>query len=431
MGLRARNGFWHYEFMVNRKVYSGNTNIPATVRDKPKAKRIEDEAKAKVKSTKTMEDLHQSVRRQLSSGAQISLVDAWGEYKQAYKKKQASPAKEASYLSFWNDFVAFLGDRHKGVRYMHEVTPGMAEEYMGHFQNNGRWVKGKTAADRVGASTINTCLDFLKRIFRTLHDRAGLVENPFVNIGRVEADKRGGRDIFTEDELKIIAEKSRDEYPDIYHLFMVGLCTGLRRIDVCLLKWSEVNLETRIITRVPEKTKKKGVSVMIPMMIPGFYEYMANLPQDGEYVNPRLASLYMRQYGPNQMTNTLRNFLQVKCGFNTQAKLSGRDRVVCKKGVHSLRHTFVYLAAKSGMPLNIVQGIVGHLNQDMTKFYADHATVEDKQIMMRAMPNYLVAAPTAEMGLRTELVNALVRQVGELSTGERKLFMQKMQAQLA
>ncbi len=41
---------------------------------------------------------------------------------------------------------------------------------------------------------------------------------------------------------------------------------------------------------------------------------------------------------------------------------------------HSLRHTFVSLAANAGVPLAIVQAIVGHSNPAMTRHYFHEST---------------------------------------------------------
>ena len=49
------------------------------------------------------------------------------------------------------------------------------------------------------------------------------------------------------------------------------------------------------------------------------------------------------------------------------------------KDLPSCRHTFCYYAGLAGIPLSVVQSIVGHMSPEMTKHYSAHASMEDKR----------------------------------------------------
>ena len=66
-------------------------------------------------------------------------------------------------------------------------------------------------------------------------------------------------------------------------------------------------------------------------------------------------------------------------GIQTTRKPEGRTRAISVKDLHSCRHTFCYYAGLAGIPLSVVQSIVGHMSPEMTKHYSDHATTEDKR----------------------------------------------------
>ena len=55
------------------------------------------------------------------------------------------------------------------------------------------------------------------------------------------------------------------------------------------------------------------------------------------------------------------------------------------KDLHSCRHTFCYFAGLAGIPLTVVQSIVGHMSPEMTKHYSAHATLEDKRRGMKQL----------------------------------------------
>ena len=50
-------------------------------------------------------------------------------------------------------------------------------------------------------------------------------------------------------------------------------------------------------------------------------------------------------------------------------RLEGRSRKSVVASFHSLRHTFVSLSANAGVPLPVVQSIVGHCSTAMTRHY--------------------------------------------------------------
>ena len=55
--------------------------------------------------------------------------------------------------------------------------------------------------------------------------------------------------------------------------------------------------------------------------------------------------------------------------ITTSIKLEGRKRLTPEATFHSLRHTFVSFAANAGVPLHVVQSIVGHESTAMTRHY--------------------------------------------------------------
>ena len=55
------------------------------------------------------------------------------------------------------------------------------------------------------------------------------------------------------------------------------------------------------------------------------------------------------------------------------------------KDLHSCRHTFCYYAGLAGIPLAVVQSIVGHMTPAMTAHYSAHASIEDKRRGMKLL----------------------------------------------
>ena len=89
-------------------------------------------------------------------------------------------------------------------------------------------------------------------------------------------------------------------------------------------------------------------------------------------------------------------FLEEKCGIVTTEKRPDRTRAVSIKDLHSCRHTFCYYAGLNGVPLNVVQSIVGHMTPEMTKHYSDHASLEVKREKMQLLPDFMQMTADSE-----------------------------------
>lgn len=95
---------------------------------------------------------------------------------------------------------------------------------------------------------------------------------------------------------------------------------------------------------------------------------------------------------PTGITYRVKQFLE-RLGIKTSRKAEGRSRSVSSKDVHSLRHTFAYLAGEYRIPLPIVQSVLGHMSPEMTKHYQAHADREAKEKYLIQLPDFLNAAP--------------------------------------
>ncbi|UDQ98848.1 tyrosine-type recombinase/integrase [Lentisphaerota bacterium WC36G] len=224
--------------------------------------------------------------------------------------------------------------------------------------------------------SINGYMVKLNEVFNLLVDDINLTQSPFSRIKKLEQSQEK-REAFSPDELALIFEKANDF---IRGLFTIGLYTGLREADICLLKWNEVNLAERLITRTTRKTQKE---VMIPIMPPLaiFLQEQAS-KDESEYVLPEHAEMYEKNV--SGISHRVKKFLE---GINiiTSKVPKGRTRAVSVKDVHSLRHSFCYYAGMHNVPLAVVQAVVGHMSPEMTKHYSMHANQQDIKNAFRDM----------------------------------------------
>ena len=277
------------------------------------------------------------------------------------------------------------------IETLDKVTHSHAEKYIQYLIENGKYDRtvvfkrhSKTSsytptANLLSPRSINGYLVSINEVFNLLLNDSGIAKNPFDSIPKLELIQEK-REAFSLDELKLISKKADDF---ILSIFTVGLCTGLREADICLLKWNEIDLPNNLITRV---TRKTGKEVMIPIMPPlkNFLESQLTQVGNSDYVLPEHSEMYLNN--DTGITWRVKKFLE-SIGIKTTKVPQGRTRAVSIKDVHSLRHSFCYYAGLYKVPLAIVQAVVGHMSPEMTKHYSMHATSNDIKNAFQDMPD--------------------------------------------
>jgi integrase len=252
----------------------------------------------------------------------------------------------------------------------------MAEEYIAQLRDEGRFTakiqgngKGKyTLQDKhITGRTVNIRHQAIRQVFELLKDDAGLIANPFQAIPRME-QRPEKREAYSIPELQRIFQEADDFTRP---LFLLAITTGLRRGDICTLQWREIDMERGIIVR---RQRKTGQETTIPIM-PQLRQFLLGLPRESEYVLPKQAEQYARN--PETISRRIQATIR-KSGIVPNESIEGRGRAVVRKDLHSCRHTFCWLATQAGIPLTTVQAIVGHMTPEMTAYYSDHVTDEQK-----------------------------------------------------
>lgn len=404
--------FFHYRFMLAGKTYSG---VCTGCSDIASAQKFEMEIKEKVqdlKRQKSVKALVENFAHELSGGEKIPIENGFVEFTKRPSRKKSAEKHRAAKESRYNDFVEFvkftLPDRH----YLSDIKEHDAELYISFLREHGRFKKNTGAeSEQLSPQTLNRHLEELKSIFSVLSKRAGIIENPFACIQAIDesGSEEAGREAFTEDEIEVILSKA-DQF--MLPIFKIGLFTAFREGDIATFRWSDILWDRQIIRR---KLLKTGVVVEVPIMAPLAEFLKEQFGRHEEYVLPEHAEMY--QKNPSGISYRVKKFLEEECGIVTTKRIEGRSRAASIKDVHSLRHTFCYFAGVAGIPLVIVQSIVGHMTPEMTAHYMAHADIKTKRDMMNLMPNFTKMLPVRidRVVLREQIRERLKRTVDEAS----------------
>ena len=392
---KKAGGAWYYEFMHHGKRYFGTCEGAKSQRQAEAFERTVREKAMQAAGLKSVKALYETFREDLTGGKKISLDDAFELAMKKPRKRTPAEKQIAIKRGIWQDFLDFMHGEHPEIVNLSDVGKTHAEEYVARIRESGKYNKsiqysrttGKkrntsqtisyTASENIQLSprTTNYYQVVCAEVFNLLKDDVGLQENPFSSILKLDMNKET-REAFSPDELKTIFD-NLDGFTR--PLFMMAVWTGLREGDICTLKWSDVDLERHLISR---KTRKTGAKVQIPISDQLYDMLIATPRTESEYVFPKHAEMYLAN--PSGVSYRVKQFLEGQ-GIETTRIPEGRTRAISVKDLHSCRHTFCYYAGLAGIPLSVVQSIVGHMSPEMTKHYSAHATLEDKRRGMKQL----------------------------------------------
>ena len=344
----------------------------------------------------------------------------------------------------WMAFARWMEKYHVEIGHLAEVTEEAVAEYLMQFKCNH------------SATTYNNHVCVLREVFRTLAEKAGVVNDPWANVC-LRADDSVSRRELSLDEVERLYSAASKEGKEWKLLLATGIYTGLRLGDCCRLKWECVNLERQLIQVIPEKTKRHahgkpvtipihpslmeelvkakeaafsrrdaeaqrevldrinridringsvdGSSILQPKLETTTSENSVNFVNDvskpptpqnqplclcasardnfpSGFVNPAIADLYLNRKW--QLDAGLRRIFKA-ANITMSIRMDGRCRKTVIASFHSLRHTFVSLSANAGVPLPVVQSIVGHCSTTMTRHYY-HESLDALRSAVAAIP---------------------------------------------
>ncbi len=288
------------------------------------------------------------------------------------KTRDSSKATLARYNGHTEALLLWLGpDRKK--KPLESLTALDARKWRESLQDAGR--AGKTV------------LSYMKdagAVYRAAI-REGLVSfNPFTALEAIDTSDSQERKPFTPGEVSDLMEHAPDN--EWRGLILVAAFTGLRLGDAARLSWSAVDLETKRITLIPSKTKKKKREVRIPIH-PDLLAFFESVPIHSDKpdapVFEKLSTVGIgARAGLSQAFNKIMKDAFVDRGKPSRIIKEGEERgvgrITWERGFHSLRHSFTTWLRTAGVSEEDRMALTGHSTRDSHAIYS-HATEQAGQ----------------------------------------------------
>ena len=404
----TRNNKYYFRYRINDKEKTVSLQIDVS---EPDAK-----ARAQEKAQEYLPVINSSTREEIAAHVAIArrLKKEQNKLKlqnllQAFQDNPTRPnCTERTLLAHKchiKKFTDYIGQYYPHIQCVDEIDHNTVAGYV------------KTLAE-MSARNFNGYIGTLKLAFRLIQNEMPDNINPFQNIQKRTLETISKQD-FSEKQLKTIFKVFESDTGIMHQaemeiLFYLGAYTGLRLKDNALAEWKDFDFETETISCKPMKTKKNNRYVIIPMH-PVLKEKLLKAAEwktnDNPYVLPAVAARYL--YNDSGVKKDTGKVLEM-AGIIEKIKKNDDTQTIEKKkakrkiyGFHSLRHSFVSFCARAGVPLAVVQTIVGHGNPAVTRLYTHIGTNSFKQVI-DALPGAKPSQKeTAQQKQLAELIDIL------------------------
>jgi len=292
-------------------------------------------------------------------------------------RKRVGTSKKMAELALKNIEVKIAKKEFLGIRESQKVRfEKLCEEYLEYSKSNktersylrdqtnvksllnnfsGKLVSEITAHDleiyknqrreKVKPASVNRELSCIKHMFTKAIEWGYTAANPLRAVMKFKEPP--GRDRYlAEDEEERLMNCCSEHTKQIV---VMALNTGMRRGEMLNLKWSDINLKTRMI--IIRKSKNNEMR-MIPINNTLYSTLIEIGPQlDNDYV-------FADDSG--------KPFVTIKTGFKAALRRAG----IKDFRFHDLRHTFASRLVMSGVDIRTVQQLMGHKDIRMTMRYS-------------------------------------------------------------
>ena len=292
-----------------------------------------------------------------------------------------SPKHRKTYHSVLNTLTNFASQIQ--VETVADVTEEVAQSFLSYY-----WSRG------ISPKTYNSVLDILRCVFRLMNKDS----NPFDGFKKKVCHTEE-RVAFTVEQLqKIWNTLNSPDYHMLYKeemivLYKLALYTGAHCGDLCLLRWSSVDMQNRVIRFIPHKTAHSSHKIVEIPIGDVLYEALSSLDQSTDYVLPNVA--YRYQHNSGGISRDTKKLL-VAAGLKpNDSGTTRRVLAVSRMGFHGFRHTAASMMICNGVNPLVVRDLLGHTSVDMTAHYT-HVNMETKREALQNL-NVLPCLPQAKL----------------------------------
>lgn len=301
-------------------------------------------------------------------------VESWIAEWLRRKGRDSSKSTMARYQAHANSFLKWLGNE-RAKKPLESVTT----------QDARRWVESILDTGVVGKTAQSYAKD-LGSMYRSAI-REGLVAfNPFTALDTIDTSDSHERKPFTTAEVVALMQAAPTW--EWRGLILAAAFTGLRLGDCANLRWETINLNAKLISLMPSKTRKKKTVVKMPIQaeLLHFLKNAPSLGSESSFVFPVLSGLSVNaRDGLSLEFVRIMGIAGVDRGKPSrileEGESKGKGRITYERGFHSFRHTFTAWLRKARVPEEDRMALTGHSTRESHAIYSH----EDEKALRKAI----------------------------------------------
>ena len=350
-----KDGRWEGRYVISRdeKGFPVTRNVLAKTR-----------AECAAKLEQLRESLQEPVNNQPKPG--VLLRDWLNLWYQGYKKANLRPNTQMSYeRRIYQHIIPALG----GIQ-LDKLTTGDIQKFYTNLKKGGRLLRAELYGEGLSDQTVRGIHTTLHAALNKAVEEKLICRNPSDGC-KLPSSKPREMKVLTPEEIQRLLIQARED--GCYELLLLELSTGLRRGEICALKWDDLNLKTgtlkveRQVHRVngelvvsQPKTKASNRSIILPPPVLAVLKaYKKSATTQWMFPSP------VKEDSPQDPT-------AVRKRLSTILK-----RAECKHiRFHDLRHTFATASLEHGMDVKTLSTIIGHVSSSTTLNIYAHVTDE-------------------------------------------------------
>lgn len=221
---------------------------------------------------------------------------------------------------------------------------------------------------QLSKKTVNNHLTLLVSMLNLARDLGWLDRVPRVRKPRVRIFTRDYRYLRTDEEIQRFLRSAHEETFKVYTLYATALYTGMRAGELAGLKWSDVDVNQRLIAvqrsfSGPTKAEDMRHVPVLDALLPTLRDWRLHNPLPLVFPND---AGRMHDESARVFQEVLHRVLE-RASF---PRVEVHQKMRAYVGFHDLRHTFASHWMMRGGDLFKLQKILGHKSVQMTMRYA-------------------------------------------------------------
>ena len=207
------------------------------------------------------------------------------------------------------------------------------------------------------------------------------------------------------DEAKTLFEQTKDD--PLHALWVLLTTTGLRIGEALGLKWSDFNPETQLLTvrRAVQRQKGKGLVFVDAKTDRSrrtllLADFAGQALQRHKAIQDLHREALTDEWSSNDLifcTTTGRPLDGTNVYRTLVRTLNKND--IRRVGLHELRHSAASLLASEGVPMKVIQGMLGHSSYTLTANTYSHLTAESQREAAQRMDSLFGESKKADRDL--------------------------------